>query len=158
MADFLYNTASADLWNGTTDFITDSDIKMGLATSSYVADRDNDFLEEAANDFNEHELSGGNYTAGFGGAGRKVLASKSITVDKSNDRAYADCADITWTALGAAAGTPSQAITLEERTNDADSALLAHHDSGFPVTPNGGDVTVQIAAGASGGLFYLATA
>lgn len=159
MADFLFNTGSSELWDGTTDYLTDSDLKMGMATSSYVADRDDDLAEEAADDFEQHELEGGGYTGGWGGAGRKVLASKTVTVDKTNDRSYADCADITWTALGAAAGTPAMACLIEERaTDDTNTRMHGHWDSGFPVTPNGGDVTLQIAAGASGGLFYLATA
>ena len=141
MADFLYNSGSMDLWDGSLDIITDASVKAMLVTSSYVADRDNDFVEEGVNDANEHELTGTGYAAGFGGAGRKVLGTKTITVDKATDRSDFDCADITWTAIDA--GTASQLLIIEEITNDLASVLISHHD--FAVVTNGGDVTAQIA-------------
>lgn len=160
MSDWLYNTGSSEIWDGTTDILTEVDYKMGMAKSTYVADRDDDVADAAgANDFIDEELSGTGYVAGWGNSGRHALSSKTITVDKANDRSYFDCADETWTGVAAGAGTPSQAITLEERaTDDTNTRLHVHHDSGFPVTPNGGDITVQIATPANGGLFYLATA
>lgn len=109
-----------------------------------MADRDNDFVEEGADDAEEHELEGTGYLGGFGNSGRKTLGSKTITVDKTNDRIEFDCADIVWTAIDA--GTPSQMIIITEITNDAASPLISHHDSGFPVTTNGGDLTVTIDA------------
>ena len=159
MADFLYNTGSMELWDGTTDFLTEASLKIAMATSSYSADRDDDLAEVGVDDFNEHEITGTGYVAGWSGSGRKVLNTPTITIDKANDRAYADSVDLTWTALNADVGTPSQAVMLEERaTDDTNTRLVVHWDSGFPVTPNGGDVTLQWAAPASGGMFYLATA
>ena len=80
-------------------------VKAMLVTSSYVADRDNDFVDEAgANDPIAHELSGTGYTAGFGNSGRKALASKTLTTDKTSNRVEFDCADIVWSSINA--GTP----------------------------------------------------
>jgi len=155
MVDFLYNTGSARLWDTLqpTDLIVDT-VKVMLVTSSYVADRDNDFIEEGVNDANEHEITGTGYVAGFAGAGRLTLASKTITVDKANDRTEFDCADLTWTSIDA--GTPSQMLVIVEITNDLASPLIGHVDSGgFPVTTNGGDLTVTINAE---GLIQLSTA
>ncbi len=143
MAEFLYNQGSMDLWDGTFDLLTEAAAKVMLVTASYVADRDNDFIEEGVNDANEHEISGTGYAAGFGGAGRKVLASKAIIVNKGSDRSEFDAADITWTAIDA--GTPSQMLAVVEVTNDLASVLISHHDTNFPVTTNGGDLTVTIA-------------
>lgn len=154
MADFLYNTGSNDLWDTTQpiDLIVDT-IKVMLCTSSYVADRDNDFIEEGANDANEHELTGTGYTAGFGGSGRKTLGSKTITVDKANDRTEFDAADVVWTAISA--GTASQALVVKEITNDLASVLIAHIDTGgFPIVTNGGDLTI---AWNAEGIFSLNT-
>ncbi len=85
----------------------------------------------------------------------KVPAKPSvvITVDKTNDRAEFDCADITWTAINA--GTAAQATVLKEITNDAASKCIANIDSGgFPVVTNGGDLTIQVNAE---GLIQLST-
>lgn len=160
MTDFLYNTGSMELWDGTTDFLTEASLKVGMAESSYAADRDDDLADEAgADDFIDHEINGTGYVGGWGNSGRKVLNTPTITIDKANDRAYADSVDLTWTALNADVGTPAMAVLLEERaTDDTTTRLFVHWDSGFPVTPNGGDVTLQWAAPASGGMFYLATA
>ena len=154
MADFLYNTGSVRLWDTLQpmDLIVDT-VKVMLVTSSYVADRDNDFIEEGADDANEHEISGTGYTAGFAGAGRLTLGSKTITVDKGNDRGEFDCANLVWTGINA--GTPSQMLVIEEITNDLASVLHAHVDSGgFPIVTNGGDLNVTINAE---GLIQLST-
>jgi len=142
-AAFVYNTAASDMWQDIIDLLNDT-IKIGLSTSTHVPNRDDDFLDIAGStDFTAGELTGTGYTAGFGGAGRKTLASKTITVDKTNDRAEFDCADITWTAISA--GTAAQATVLKEITNDAASKTIANIDSGgFPVVTNGGDLTIQV--------------
>lgn len=142
MADFLYNNGSMKLWNGALDILTETADKVMLVTSSYVANRDNDFVDESgANDPIDHELSGTGYVAGFGNSGRKALSSKTITVDKTNDRSDFDAADVTWSSINA--GTASQLLYIVEITNDAASPLISHHD--FSVVTNGGDVTAQIA-------------
>src|SRR5688572_16689661 len=152
MPNFVYNTAASDMWQDIIDLLNDT-IKIGLSNSTHVPNRDDDFLDIAGTaDFTANELSGTGYTAGFGGAGRKTLASKTITVDKTNDRAEFDCADDTWTAINA--GTAAQATVLKEITNDAASKTIANIDSGFPVVTNGGDVTLQVNAE---GLIQLST-
>ena len=152
-ANFVYNTAAGDMWQDIIDLLNDT-IKMGLSTSVHVVNRDDDFLDDAsADDFSSGELTGTGYTAGFGGAGRKTLASKTITVDKTNDRAEFDCADITWTGINA--GTAARATVMKEITNDAASKEIANiDDGGFPIVTNGGDLTFQVNAE---GLIQLST-
>ncbi|MGW8180027.1 MAG: hypothetical protein ACWGQW_14890, partial [bacterium] len=81
MADFCYNYGSMALWDGTYDILTETNAKVMLVTSSYTPDRDNQYIDDGgANDPTDHEISGGSgYTGGFGGSGRKALASKTIT-------------------------------------------------------------------------------
>lgn len=144
MSDLVYNSGSMILWDGTLDLLTDSAVKAMLLSTGYVEDPDDDYVDESgANDPIDHELSGTGYVAGFGGAGRKVLASKTITIDKGNDRADFDCADILWSGIDA--GTASEMIVIVEITSDALSWLISHHDTNFPVTTNGGDLTVNVA-------------
>lgn len=146
MANFAYNTGSKELWDGTIDLLTNT-IKLMLVASGYTADRDDDVIDAGgANDPVDHEYDGTGYTGGWGGAGRKALASKTITVNKANDRSEFDAADVTWTSLGPAggAGDPTQLLTIKEgATDDTTSRLIVHSD--FSVTTNGGDVTAQIA-------------
>ena len=143
MAALVYNRAKKEIMDGTIDLLTDT-LKIMLVTSSYVADTDHDFVDEAgANDPIDHELSGSGYTAGFGGSGRKTLSSNAVSEDDANDRAeFDDTADITWTAINA--GTAAAAILYKHNTSDTDSVLIAYIDTGgFPVVTNGGDLTIQ---------------
>ena len=69
-------------------------------------------------------------------------------VDASN-RADVDNADITFSAVSSGAGIIGAAILVLERAADDTSGreLVGSFDTGFPVTPNGGDLTVQWSTG-----------
>ncbi len=142
MASFLYNRAKKEMIDGTIDIDTDAGIKAMLVTSSYVANADHDFVDEAgANDPIDHELSGTGYVAGFGNSGRKALATKAVNEDDANDRAEFDADDLTWTGIDA--GTAAAVIIIKENTADTDSVLIAYIDTGgFPIVTNGGDLTI----------------
>ncbi|KKN22947.1 hypothetical protein LCGC14_0909900 [marine sediment metagenome] len=143
MADFHYNEAAKKVYDQTLDMVADAAVKVGLSTSVHVPIRDDDFLDEVgADDFIDGELTGTGYTSGFGNSGRKALASRAIVVDKPNNRAEFDAADVTWTGIDA--GTAAQATIMKEITNDAASITIANIDSGgFPIVTNGGDLTIQ---------------
>jgi hypothetical protein len=110
-----------------TSFGTD-DIRVLLATASYVANKDHKFVSSITN-----ELSATNYV-------RKALASKTVTQDDTNDLLVYDAADVLWAALGTS--TPTQAIIFKQVTNDADSRLIACVDLVSPLAANGTDYTV----------------
>lgn len=135
MASGWYNSGLRDVADRTIDLAADT-LKLILVTSSYVPDKDHAFASSLTN-----ELSGGNYTAGFAGAGRKTIASKAFSTDTVNDRVEFTFGAVTWTALGAAAGNPKYAILVKEITNDAATRLIAFLDLGTVVT-NGSDVIV----------------
>lgn len=143
MASFVYNTAAKEIADGTIDLLNDT-IKVMLVTSSYTANRDDDVVDAGgANDPVDHEIVATNYTGGWGGAGRKTLASKAITTDKTNDRGEFDATDVTWTSLGGAQNaTIAAAILIKEGVaNDTTSRLIAYHD--LTDTPtNGGNITI----------------
>jgi hypothetical protein len=123
-------------------------IKVMLVGSGYTPNKDDNFVA-AITGGTSKELSGTGYTGGFGGSGRKTLASKAVTQDDANDVAYFDAADLTWSAIDA--GTVAYLAVIKEVTSDADSPLLAIVDVTEVVT-NGGDYTVTWAAD---GLFKL---
>jgi len=141
MANAWYNQAKGRLLNG--DLILSSDtIKAALilTTPSYTFNADDD----APSSWVSSEAAGGSYA-------RQTLGTKSGTVDDSNDLGYWSCGTITFTAVPVQAGTSTikALIIYEYVTNDTDSRNIAYFDTGtgFPLTPNGGDITVTIAAG-----------
>jgi hypothetical protein len=148
VADFVYNRAATRIGSDALQLST-STLKVMLVTDLYVANRDHDFIAAGgANDPDDHELNGvTNYTRGFGGAGRKTVANKVFIEDDANDRGEMDADDVLYALLGGVGqGNVNQALLVKENTNDADSELIAHYDSGFPKTLNGGDLTVVVNA------------
>jgi hypothetical protein len=78
--------------------------------------------------------------------GRKTITSVTVTVDDTNDRVDGDFADQTWTAgTGNAVGDLIVCYDPDTTTGtDADLIPLTCHD--FAVTPDGTDITAQVAA------------
>lgn len=144
MANIFYNTAKKEIFDGTVDLLANT-IKLMLVTASYTPNADDDVAAAGgANDPDDHEANVTNYTRGHAGAGRKTLASKAIVVDKTNDRAEFDAADVTWTALGNGTNQALVAgiIIKEAGADDTSTRLIAYVDfSDF--TTNGADFTLQ---------------
>lgn len=134
MASGWYNSGIRDIVDRTIDYSADT-IKVMFVTSSYTPNADHDFVD----DVNANEVSGTGYTGGFGGSGRKTLASKTFTTDTTNDFVKLAAATLVWTAVNGF--TPKYAIFIKEITNDAASRLLFYLDLGT-VTLNGGDLNV----------------
>lgn len=128
------------------DVIADS-IKVMLigTTTPYTANNDHRFVSSAAGS----ELTGvSGYTGGFGGAGRKTLASRTLSADDTNDWGIFDAADVLWTALGTG-DTIGGAIVFKELTSDALSPMIAYF--ALTNTPtNGSDVTLVWSTSPSG--------
>lgn len=88
------------------------------------------------------------------GSIRKTLANGTLTItyDDTNDRVDVDCADQTWTAVGAGDGWNDVIFGYDSDTTagtDANIIPLTLHD--FVVTPDGSDITATIA------VFYRAS-
>lgn len=141
MASLTYNLGRTGILEGSIDLDADV-IKAMLVTSSYVANKDDDFVDDGgADDAIDHELTGTGYAAGFGGSGRKTLGTIAITEDDANDRAEFDAANLTWTGIDA--GTAAAVVIYKHLTSDLLSTLIAYIDTGgFPVVTNGGDLTI----------------
>lgn len=122
-------------------------IKVILLGTGYTPNKDHQFVA----DLGANELSGTGYVAGFGGSGRKTLASKTVTKDDTNDVAFFDAADVTWAGINA--GTAGFVAVVKEVNSDADSPVLAIVDVSPDVATNGGDYTVTWAAD---GIFKIA--
>ncbi len=84
------------------------------------------------------------------GYGRKTLTDADIVAfapDDTNDRVDLDIPDQTWTAVAAGDGWNDLLVCYDSDTTagtDANVVPLTMHD--FAVTPDGSDITAQIAA------------
>ncbi len=136
------NKVRALLLNGGIDLDTNT-LKVILVGTSYTPDKDHNFVDSITGGTSK-ELSGTGYTGGFNGSGRKTLASVAVTQDDTNDKAYLDAADVTWTAINA--GTVAYAVVIKEVTSDADSPIIAVVTISPNVVTNGGDYQIQWAA------------
>lgn len=146
MASRAYTSGLTSAMNGTSPYLTTTYKVMLLATATaYTPNPDHDFISAGgANDPDDAELSVSGYTGGFNGAGRKTLASKTISTNDTNDRVEWDAADVTWTAL-ATGQTIEAAVVIVEITNDAASQLVVYLDP-TNVPTNGSDITLQFAS------------
>lgn len=148
MANILYNGAKKGIADSSFDWVNDTIVCM-LIEAGYTPNPDHATLDMGgATDPVDVELAGTGYA-------RKVLTGKVVTQDDANDVVFFDADDITWTAINA--GTPVAAIIYKrvgvDDTTPADDILIAYIDSGFPVTTNGGDMTLQFS---SSGVIQLA--
>jgi len=113
-------------------------------TASDATERDlDDFAAIEASGTNAELTSGtnANYV-------RKTLADGALTItyDDTNDRVDVDCADQTWTALGAGTAVTTAICGYDsDSTAGTDSAILPITQHDFAITPDGSDVTAQIA-------------
>jgi len=146
MASGAYTSGLTSAMNGTSPFLTTTHKVMLVSTATpYTYDPDHDFLDAGgANDLTDAETNVGGYTRGFGGAGRKTMASKTITSNDTSNRVEWDCADLTWTAL-ATGETLEAAVAIVEITNDAASQPVVYLDP-TNIPTNGSDVTLQFAS------------
>lgn len=153
MADFIFNIAKGKLVEYAARVNANDPANSALivclfntsATDAVLKDLDTLALIEA--NASTAELTSGsnaNYV-------RKVLTDASgitITVDDTtNDAVDVDIADQVWTALGAGTAVTDILIAYDSDTTggtDANIVPISWHD--FAVTPDGTDVTAQIAA------------
>lgn len=150
MANLVFNIALgrvAELYNrvDTNDPANSALVVMVLATSGVEADsvlRDVDTVTAL--------VAGATNEVTNGGYARKVLTDADIVAfapDDTNDRVDLDIPDQTWTGVAAGDGWNDIVIAYDNDTTggtDSNIVPLTLHD--FVVTPDGSDITAQIAA------------
>jgi hypothetical protein len=150
MADFVFNIAKgrvAELYNRVdiSDPTNAVLVIVVLATSGLESDstlKDKDTLADVVSGAT-NEVTNTNYA-------RKVLSDSDISsfaADDTNDRVDLDIADQTWTSVASGDGWSKLLVCYDsDSTGGADSAIvpLTAHD--FVVTPDGSDITAQIAS------------
>lgn len=150
MADFVFNVAKgrvAELYNrvDSNDPANSALVIVVLATSGLESDAtlmDADTLAAVVAG-TTNEVTNTNYA-------RKVLTDADISAfapDDTNNRVDLDIPDQTWTAVAAGDGWSKLVVCYDSDTTggtDANIIPLTAHD--FTVTPDGSDITAQIAA------------
>lgn len=124
MANAMYGKGRQAFLEGGIAWLSDN-IKTSLVTSSYSVSINSDQYYGVA-------ISGGNVVAASGN-----LASKTSTLGT------ADAADITFSAVSGS--TASIIVVWKDTGTSTTSPLILYIDvaTNLPVTPNGGDITVQ---------------
>ncbi len=124
MASGLYDKGREGFLDGSIDWDTDDIRAILVDTGTYTVN-----------------LATHNTLADIAGGARiavsAALASKSVT------GGVADAADVTFTAV---VGVSVEAIVLYKHIGSDAARLICYIDSatsGLPVTPNGGDITIQ---------------
>ena len=116
-----------------------------LVASGYTPNADHQFIDEGgANDAVDHRISG---------TTDQTIGSKAIGKDTTNDFAYFDGADVLFTAVPGGA-TVAAGIVYKDTGTPTTSKLIVYHDLTDTAT-NGGDITIQFATVANGGIFRL---
>ena len=140
MAALTYNIGSYSIINRTIDFASD-DIEVIFTKSTYTPNKDDTNSVYAA-----AEISGvSGYTGGWGGAGRKLLGSKTITNDTTNDRTVLDAANPSAWTLGTGDTIGGAIIGKKGSASDATALPICFLEiTDFPT--NGSTVTLDFDA------------
>lgn len=122
-----------------------STLKMMLlnALSNTPDNPDHAFVNALTAGTND-EFDDTGYTGGFGGAGRKTIASQAFTYDATDNRCEFTFSNITWTALGGAQ-TVVGSVLIREITDDTASPVFFFWDTADVVT-NAQDFTLTVGA------------
>lgn len=140
MASLTYNAGSLALQNNTVNWASDT-IEVVFVKSSYTPNKDDVNATPAGS-----EITGvSGYTGGFGGAGRKVLASKTLTNDTTNDRTVYDAADPSAYTLGTGDTIGGVVVQKKGSASDATAVPLFFLDSADTPT-NGSGITLAFDA------------
>lgn len=135
MANALYPNFKEQLLQAGIDLSSD-DIRAALVDLA-------DYTYSSAHDFLDDVAAGARVATLASGLGSKTFTSGTF-----------DAADATWSSV---TGDQSEAVIIFSQTGGSDAArmLIAYYDTGItgiPVTPNGGDINLNINAS---GLFSL---
>lgn len=149
MANFVFNIAKgrvAELFNrvDVNDPANSEIVVLILATAGLESDATLIDKDDVA-----ALVSGATDEATNGGYARKHLTDADITMpapDDANDRMDLDVADQTWTAVAAGSGWSKLVFAYDaDNTAGTDANLIPLTCHDFVVTPDGSDITAQIA-------------
>jgi hypothetical protein len=135
MANFVYTEAKRAWAAGEIDWDAHT-IKAVLVMTNSTADTEEDkLLMNAFTTLDEYD--GSSYA-------RVSLASKAVASDTGNNRAELDCADFTFSGIGAGTRLIEGLLIYKHVSADSDSIPLAWIDNFSNFNGNGGDATFVV--------------
>lgn len=136
MANFVYTPAKTLIATGGLD-LSSADLRMLLVMTATTADTEEDAA--TLDDFSDlDEMDGSGYA-------RVALTSEAVNENTTDDRAEADADDVTFPLLGAGTTNVQAAIIYEHVDGTAaNDRPLFYFDSGFPLSPTGQNVNVNM--------------
>lgn len=148
MASFMYNAAKSAFASGLdwSDVAASFRVLLEEDASTYSPNPDHEFLDEAT----------GLVEVTAGGYARQDVDNRTVTTNTTNDRAELDADDIEFGAISATGSQIAKGVILYlevggDDTTPENDLLIAYIDDadtqGLPVTFNGGNVTLTVAAG-----------
>lgn len=147
MANVMYNEGKLALLAGASsgiNFATDT-IKAMAVGSGYSPNADDVFIDAGG--------ASDPVDARTAGTTDQTLASKVLGKDTTGDFAYLDANDVVFSAVPA--GPAIEGVVIYKDTGTpTTSKMICYLD--ISVTPNGGDITIQFAAPASGAIVKMA--
>jgi hypothetical protein len=144
MANVFMNEAKLSLINGNIAAATDT-IKYMIVTNVYTPNADDQFIDTGgASDAVDARVAG---------TTDQTIGSKTLAKDTTSDFAYFDGADVTFTAVAAGA-TVVGGLAYKDTGTPTTSKIICYHDVTDTPT-NGGDITIQFATPAGGGILRL---
>jgi hypothetical protein len=139
MANLTMNEGIESILDRSIDWINDT-IKIMAVSSVYTPNKDDQFIDAGgANDAVDARIGTD-----------QTLGSKAIQKDTTNDLVALDAADPTWTAL-ASGSTIVGFVVYKDTGTPSTSKILGYIDVTDTPT-NGGDITLQFATPANGGV------
>lgn len=132
----FYHNAFTLAFGGSLDLDADV-IRMLMVTDTHTENVSDAFVSDLDN-----ELSGGGYA-------RVTITGSSMVDDDANDRSEWTFNDVTFSSLGAAAGTPSAAVAYQQTGGDdttpANDPLICLWNI-TNTAPNGNNYVLQVGA------------
>lgn len=149
MADFVFNIAKGRVAEFYNRVKSNDPANSALIIVVIDANGDTDATMRDRDDLaallggTANEVTNTNYA-------RKVLTDAdlaALSIDDANDRIDLDIADLTWTAVAAGTAWTDVLVCYDpDTTGGTDSAIIPLTCHDFAVTPDGSDITAQIAA------------
>lgn len=162
MVNVAYNFAKLNIANQVIDLTTaggapGSSMYVLLVTTGYEDVADTDKIDQdyilattsiaaTSASITHFEVSSGS----MGSTARQYIGQSTAAQDNTNEQAnIAASTAITFSSVSSGVGDIAGAVIFAEiAASDSSGRIpIAFYDSGFPVTPNGGDITLNFSTG-----------